>query len=55
MVVDGHASKQIARRLNISAKTVSNHRAHLLRKTGATNTADRVSRAVRLLDPRAAA
>ena len=40
LVVAGHSSKQIAAMLGLSTKTVENHRAHLMKKTGAMNTAD---------------
>jgi two-component system response regulator FixJ len=39
-VVDGHANKQIAVDMHISIKTVANHRASLMTKTGAANAAD---------------
>jgi two-component system response regulator FixJ len=39
-VMRGESSKQIARQLGISAKTVSHHRANIVSKSGATNTAD---------------
>jgi two-component system response regulator FixJ len=42
----GKSSKQIAAETGISLRTVSNHRAHLLAKTGAGNTADLVRMAV---------
>jgi two-component system response regulator FixJ len=41
-VVSGSSSKQIARSLHISVMTVANHRAHLLAKTQASNSADLV-------------
>jgi FixJ family two-component response regulator len=40
MVTSGQSSKQIAAKLRISIKTVTNHRSHLMSKTGATNAAD---------------
>jgi two-component system response regulator FixJ len=40
LVVSGLANKQIARELGISIKTVANHRASLMAKTGASNAAD---------------
>lgn len=46
MLVDGESSKAIAARTGLSVRTVSNHRAHLLFKTGAQNTADLVRLAV---------
>lgn len=39
LVVEGHSSKQIARRLGISHYTVHKHRENLMRKLGATSTA----------------
>ena len=52
LVVEGHTTKEIARRLDISAKTAENHRAHMMEKIGAHNTAEVVRYAVRkgLLD-----
>ncbi len=46
MIIDGKSTKQIAYDTGLSQKTVSNHRAHLLAKTGAENTADLVRMAV---------
>lgn len=40
LLCEGLSSKQIARRLNISVNTVANHRASMLAKVEATNTAD---------------
>lgn len=40
LVVAGRSNKQIAADLNISVKTVANHRANLMSKTGAHNAAD---------------
>ena len=37
LIVAGHANKEIAERLDISPRTVENHRAHIMEKTGATN------------------
>ncbi len=37
LAVAGHTSKEIARRLAISFRTVEIHRAHVMQKTGATN------------------
>jgi DNA-binding NarL/FixJ family response regulator len=52
MVVEGRTSKEIAAKLGISTKTAENHRANVLEKLGARNTADVVRYAVRrgLLD-----
>ena len=40
LLVRGLSSKQVAAALKISIKTVENHRAHLMQKTGALNAAD---------------
>lgn len=45
-LVAGMPSKLIAAELGVAGKTVSNHRAHLLEKTGAKNTAELVRIAV---------
>ena len=37
LIVAGHANKDIAERLGISYRTVENHRAHIMEKTGASN------------------
>lgn len=52
LMIVGQSSKEIARALDISAKTVENHRARVLEKLGARNTADVVRYAMRkgLLD-----
>jgi len=52
LIVEGQTSKEIARLLGISAKTAENHRARILEKLGAHNTADVVRYAMRkgLLD-----
>jgi DNA-binding NarL/FixJ family response regulator len=52
LMIDGQSSKEIARKLAISAKTVENHRAHVLEKLNARSTADVVRYAMRkgLLD-----
>ncbi|MEA2735263.1 MAG: two-component system, LuxR family, response regulator FixJ [Humisphaera sp.] len=42
LIIDGRLNKQIAQDLNISIKTVANHRAKLMRKTGAINGPDLV-------------
>ena len=52
LVVEGATSKEVARKLDISVKTAENHRASILDKLGAKNTAELVRYAVRkgLLD-----
>jgi len=42
LLVSGLSNKQVAAQLGISIKTVENHRAHLMEKTGAANAADLV-------------
>ena len=37
LIVSGLSNKEIAERLSISFRTVENHRAHIMEKTGATN------------------
>jgi len=37
LVIAGYTSKEIAQRLAISTRTVETHRAHIMRKTGASN------------------
>ncbi len=46
MVCHGRSSKQIARQLKISTRTVEQHRAHLMEKAGVSNTAALVAWAV---------
>ena len=41
-IVKGHSSKEVARALDISPRTVEFHRANLLKKFGAKNTAELV-------------
>lgn len=41
-IVEGFTSREIARSLDISPRTVEFHRANLLKKYGAKNTADLV-------------
>lgn len=52
LIVEGQTCKAIARKLEISVKTAENHRAHVLEKLKARNTAEVVRYAVRkgLLD-----
>jgi len=45
-IVRGHSSKEVARALDISPRTVEFHRANLLRKCGAKNTAHLVRKAL---------
>lgn len=45
-MVEGSTSKEIARRLSLSVKTVENHRANILGKLQARNAAEAVSRAL---------
>jgi DNA-binding NarL/FixJ family response regulator len=47
LLIEGRTTKEVARVLEISAKTAENHRAHVLEKVGAHNTADLVRYAVR--------
>lgn len=47
LVVEGRTTKDIARQLDISVKTAENHRAHMMEKIGAHNTAEVVRYAVR--------
>lgn len=47
LLAEGHRSKDIARRLNLSVKTVEAHRAVIMRKVGADSIADVVRYAVR--------
>jgi FixJ family two-component response regulator len=42
LIVSGHANKQVAAQLQISIKTVENHRANIMHKLGAGNAADLV-------------
>jgi FixJ family two-component response regulator len=46
LICSGLSNKQIAARLDLSIKTVINHRAHILNKVQAVNTADLVRMAV---------
>lgn len=47
LIIEGQSTKEIARRLGISTKTAENHRAHVLAKLEARNTADVIRYAVR--------
>jgi RNA polymerase sigma factor (sigma-70 family) len=37
LAIAGYSSKEIAQRLNLSYRTVENHRSHVMQKTGASN------------------
>lgn len=52
LIAEGHTTKEIARKLDISAKTAENHRGRVLDKAGVRNTAELVRYALRkgLLD-----
>lgn len=52
LIAEGHTTKEIARKLDISVKTAENHRARVLDKSGVRNTAELVRYALRkgLLD-----
>ncbi len=43
-IIAGETSKETARRFNLSPRTVEVHRAHILKKLGARNTADLLRR-----------
>jgi two-component system response regulator TtrR len=47
MLAHGNTSKEIASSLDVSVKTVDNHRAHLLEKLHASNVAELSAMAVR--------
>lgn len=42
LIVDGLNSASVGKKLSISARTVQNHRAHIIKKTGVKNTAELV-------------
>ena len=48
LLANGHSSKEIARELNLSIKTVGNHRTRILEKLGAANTAEAIGLACQL-------
>lgn len=52
LIAEGHTTKEVARKLDISVKTAENHRARVLDKAGVRNTAELVRYALRkgLLD-----
>ena len=47
MIVDGMTTKQVARELEISSRTVETHRANMMKKAGLANLADLVGFAIR--------
>ena len=48
LVAQGHSSKEIARELDLSIKTVGNHRTRILEKLGAANTAEAIGLAYQI-------
>jgi len=54
MLAEGATSKEIAQRLNLSIKTIGNHRKRIITKLGTTNTAAAVILAYQqgLIEPR---
>ena len=52
LIAEGHTTKEVARKLDISVKTAENHRSRVLEKVGVRNTAELVRYALRkgLLD-----
>jgi len=48
LAANGLSSKEIARRLEISAKTVENHRAWVMERIGARNLAELVRIAIKI-------
>ena len=53
LLAQSHSSKEVANRLNISAKTVENHRTNLMRKLGVHDVAGVIRYVIRqgLYDP----
>lgn len=45
LIAEGQSSKEIATALDLSIRTVSNHRANMLKKTGLSNTAELIQKA----------
>jgi two-component system response regulator FixJ len=48
MAITGLSSKEIGRKLNISPKTVENHRSWVMERIGARNLADLIRKAMKL-------
>lgn len=48
LIAEGHSTKSIARRLDLSVKTVENHRASLMERLGIHNVAGLVRHAIRM-------
>ena len=48
LVADGNSSKQIAALLNLSPKTVQNHRAEIMRRLSVVSAAEMISKATQL-------
>jgi FixJ family two-component response regulator len=46
LVVAGHANKEIARKLELSIRTIETHRGHIMEKTGAQSLADLIELAL---------
>jgi len=47
MIANGLSSKEIAKELNLSVKTIETHRANIMKKMGARNVAEMIKQAVR--------
>jgi two-component system response regulator FixJ len=50
LVTSGLSSKEIARKLDLSPRTVETHRAHAMHKMGVTNTAELITVALQCID-----
>ena len=48
LVADGNSSKQIAALLNLSPKTIQNHRAEIMRRLSVVSAAEMISKATQL-------
>jgi len=46
LIVAGHSNKEIARRLELSTRTIETHRGHIMEKTGAHSLADLIALAL---------